>query len=181
MAPPDLAQLWRDCGAPRGAQRLARALLEPPVYDHVRGVAQQAARLAIAASLDDEPRRLLLRAAWLHDIGLSVPGAFPPTAGARMLRRGGLEGLARMVAHQVGAAYEVILRGLPALTPEFPAPHGAAREVAQLLDIAILTTGQDGAASERASARGASWRRSPARRPARRECDRLGLRQRAAA
>lgn len=121
------------------------------MYDHVRGVAQQAARLAIAASLDDEPRQLLLRAAWSHDIGLSVPGAFAPTAGARMLRRGGSEGLARMVAHQVGAAYEVILRGLPALTPEFPAPHGVAREVAQLLDIAILTTGQDGAPSSPAA------------------------------
>lgn len=121
------------------------------MYEHVRGVAQQAARLAVAASLDDEPRQLLLRAAWLHDIGLSVPGAFPPTAGARMLRRGRLEDLARIVAHQVGAAYEVILRGQPALTPEFPAPHGVAREVAQLLDIAILTTGQDGAASSPAT------------------------------
>ena len=115
MASADLAQLWRHCVAPRGAQRLARALLEPPVYEHVRGVAQQAARLAIAADLDEELRQLLLRAAWSHDIGLSVPGAFPPAAGARMLRRGGSEGLARMVAHQVGAAYEVILRGLPAL------------------------------------------------------------------
>jgi hypothetical protein len=145
------AHLWRECGDPRGCRRIARAVLEPEVYEHVRGVAQQAARLAAAAALGDERRLLLLRAAWLHDVGLSAPGAFAPLAAARMLRRAGLEQTARIVAHQMGAAYEVILRGLPALTPEFPAPGGEGREAARLLDIAILTTAQDGSPSSPAA------------------------------
>jgi len=151
MAPPDLAAMWRQCHLPRGAQRLAELLLEVEIYEHVRGVAQQAARLAAAAKLNHDERQLLLRVAWLHDAGLSRPGEFPPTAGARMLRRAGHEQMARIVAHQVGAAYEVILRGLPALGPEFPPPQGAERELAQLLDIAILTTAQDGSPSSPAA------------------------------
>jgi hypothetical protein len=145
MAGVDLVGLWAGCDRPRGAQRLVQEALGPSVYAHVRGVAQQAARLAVLAELAAEARARLLRAAWLHDVGLLAPGGFAPVAGARMIRRRGHEDTARIVAHRGGAAFEAALRGLPPVSAEFPLPTGEDRELARLLDIALLTTAQDGA------------------------------------
>src|SRR5262249_41361570 len=70
---------------------------------------------------------------------------FHAIVGARALRRAGHERLARLVAHHSGAPLEAALRDMPPLAAEFPAPVGADRPLLDLLDIADLTTGADGA------------------------------------
>lgn len=139
------AALWRAADTPRGAQRLAEALLPPPVYAHVRGVAQQAARAAVAAGLDAPLRARLLALAWLHDIGIVSADAFTPVGGARMLRAAGVERMARMVAHRGAASYEAALRGLAPVEAEFPRPLGDDWWATRLLDVAIVCTSQQGA------------------------------------
>jgi len=114
-------------------------------YEHSRGVAQQAARLARASRLPRDRRARLLCAAWLHDLGYGLAGGFHPLVGARALRRAGHEPLARLVAHHLGAAFEAAIRGLPPLAREFPPPAGADAALLTLLDVADVTTGADGA------------------------------------
>jgi HD domain-containing protein len=137
--------LWRRAAEPAGAHDLAAARLGPNRYAHVRGVAQQAARLARPTRLSRDLRARLLAAAWLHDIGYGLGPGFHPVIGARALRRAGHEPLARLVAHHSGAPLEAALRDLPPLAAEFPAPVGEDRALLDLLDIADLTTGTDGA------------------------------------
>lgn len=135
---------WAGCDEPRVARELAHSLLAADAYRHARGVAQQAGRLANAAGLAVDQRRRLLAAAWLADIGLARPPALASLAGARALRHAGRESLARIVAHHLAAAQEARLRGLPAVAAEFPWPAGADARILRLLDIAALTTAQDG-------------------------------------
>lgn len=127
---------WRASADPRAAHRLAELLLPPAAYAHTRGVAQQAARLVHDAGLGPDMRRLILAAAWLHDIGCATGG---PRGAARSLRWAGNEDLARIVAHQAGAVDDP--RG-PSM--EFPAPRGRLRRALGALDIAIVTTDQAG-------------------------------------
>lgn len=137
MIPP-VAALWRRAEEPVAAHDLAAGLLARDRYEHTRGVAQQAARLARARRLDRDARRLLLSAAWLHDCG----GVRGPSAVARSLRAAGCERLARVVAHCGGAPMAAALAGLPPVVREFPVPD--AGDVPGLLDAAILTTRADG-------------------------------------
>lgn len=140
-----LTAIWRRAEEPAAAHGLAEALLEPGRYARTRGVAQQAARLARAAHLDRRGRRRLLACAWLHDLGTALGPGLPALAAGRALRRAGHEDLARIVAHRGNAAFEAALRDLPPLAREFPPPRGADRSLLTLLDIAVLTTGPDGA------------------------------------
>jgi HD domain-containing protein len=136
---------WRRAAEPVGAHDLAAALLSRRRYEHSRGVAQQAARLARASRLPRDRRARLLCAAWLHDLGHGLGPGFHPLLAARALRRAGHEPLARLVAHHLGAAFEAAILGLPPLGREFPAPAGADAALLTLLDVADVTTGTDGA------------------------------------
>lgn len=137
--------LWRRADDPPAAHDLAARRLERERYEHTRGVAQQAARLARRARLDREERRRLLAAAWLHDIGYGLGEGYHPLLGARALRQAGHEELARVVAHHSGAAHQAALMGLPPLEREFPRPAGRMAAILDLVDIADLTTGPQGA------------------------------------
>lgn len=129
---------------PRGAHDLCQALSTPARYEHARGVAQQAARAARALRTPGDQRRLLLCAAWLHDIGYALPGAHHAVAGARALRLAGHERLARIVAHHSNAAERVALAGHPPVDEEFTRPAGPDATVLALLDVADLVTGPRG-------------------------------------
>ena len=136
--------LWRRADDPPAAHDLAARRLDRERYEHTRGVAQQAARLARRARLDRKERRCLLAAAWLHDIGYGLGEGYHPLLGARALRRAGHEALARVVAHHSGAAHQAALMGLPPLEREFPRPAGRLAATLDMVDIADLTTGPQG-------------------------------------
>lgn len=110
----------------------------------MRGVAQQAARAARSVRLAGGRRRVLLAAAWLHDIGYALPGHLHPVDGARALRRAGHERLARLVAHHSNAAERARVAGLPSIEAEFPRPTGDDRLLLDLLDVSDLLTGPHG-------------------------------------
>jgi len=135
---------WRQAGDPRGAHDLCVGLSTRRRYEHSRGVAQQAARAARSVRLPGERRRVLLAAAWLHDIGYALEGDAHAVAGARALRRAGHERLARIVAHHSNAAERARWAGMPPIDPEFPRPSGDDAELLSLLDIADLLTGAGG-------------------------------------
>ncbi len=137
-----ITALWRRAHEPVAGHDLAVRILTADRYTRTRGVAQQAARLALARRVDRDARRLLLSAAWLHDCGGADAAAQGPVAVARALRAAGQEPLARVVAHSGGAPMAAALAGLPPIVREFPAP--GERDVAMLLDAAILTTRADG-------------------------------------
>lgn len=107
-------------------------------------MAQQAARAARSLWLPGARRRLLLAAAWLHDIGYARPGPHHAVAGARALRLAGHERLARIVAHHSNAAERARLEGLPSVEREFPRPTGDDALVLALLDVSDLVTGPRG-------------------------------------
>jgi hypothetical protein len=138
------AALWRAAGEPRGAHDLCEALSSRRRYEHMRGVAQQAARAARSVRLPGGHRRVLLASAWLHDIGYALPGDLHPVDGARALRRAGHERLARIVAHHSNAAERARAAGLPDIDAEFPVPVGADGTILDLLDVADLVTGPYG-------------------------------------
>lgn len=138
------AARWRAAGDPRGAHDLCLAVSTRQRYEHARGVAQQAARGARALRLPGERRRLLLSAAWLHDIGYALAGPHHAVAGARALRLAGHEDLARIVAHHSNAAERARIAGLPSVEHEFPVPQGDDRLVLSVLDVADLLTGAHG-------------------------------------
>lgn len=122
------------------AHELAVRLLDAPGYARTRGVAQQAARLARSVRLDRDRRARLLCAAWLHAVDAPRPAG-------RRLRTAGHEDLARIVAHAGFAAMEAAIRGEAPLEREFPVPAAADEGLLMLLDIAGVTTDQDGAAA----------------------------------
>ncbi len=136
--------LWRAAGEPRGAHDLCEALSSRQRYEHMRGVAQQAARAARSMRLPGRQRRVLLASAWLHDIGYALPGGLHPVDGARALRRAGHERLARIVAHHSNAAERARAAGLPPIEAEFPYPTADDRTLLDLLDVADLLTGPHG-------------------------------------
>ena len=148
----DLADLWRRAGMPAAAHDLAQALLPEPRYAGVRGVAQQAARLARARRLDRASRARLLAAAWLHDVGRALDPAVPALAAARALRRAGHEPLARIVAHRANAALEAALEDRPPVVREFPLPAAGDALLLALLDVALITTAPNGARAAPAAA-----------------------------
>lgn len=137
--------LWRRAHEPVSAHELATALLDEGRYARTRGVAQQAARLARAARLDRDPRRRLLAAAWLHDLGPAGRGWEGARDAARALRRAGQEPLARLVAHTGNLPMAAAFADHPPLAREFPAPTGVDATLLILLDVALLTTRVDGA------------------------------------
>jgi len=110
---------------------------------HVQAVAARAAEIARAVDADDQ--KILVAAAWLHDIGygpdLKVTG-FHPLDGARHLVSIGADPrLVALVAHHSGATYEATERGLLNELNHFPRADGP------LLDALIyadMTTGPDG-------------------------------------
>lgn len=137
-------EMWRAAGTPRGAHALSEALSTPTRYAHCRGVAQQATRAANRTHIGRDERRLLLAAAWLHDIGYALGGDFHPVVGARAMRLAGHERLARIIAHHSGAALHAQAAGLPSLHAEFPAPVGLDARLRDLLDVADLVTSPTG-------------------------------------
>jgi len=136
--------IWRAAADPKGAHDLCDALSSRPRYEHSRGVAQRSARMAQLVRLPADERRLLLAAAWLHDIGYALSPDFHPVVGARALRHAGHEPLARLVAHHSGAAERARMLGLSDITDEFPVPTGPDRGLLDLLDVADLLSGPDG-------------------------------------
>ncbi len=132
---------WGRAEEPVAAHALAERHLDRGAYERTRGVAQQAARLAIPTRLVRADRARLLAAAWLHAVG---PAPLPQLAAARALRRAGHEGLASIVAYSGGALVECGRRGLDPLGDEFAPPLGDLARVGRLLDIAIVTTGAGG-------------------------------------
>lgn len=137
--------MWRDAGDPKGAHDLCEALSERSRYEHSRGVAQRAARCAQLVTLPADERRLLLAAAWTHDLGYGLSAGYHPVEGARALRRAGHERLARLVAHHSGADARARLLGMPPVAAEFPVPTGPDRGLLDLLDVSDLLSGPEGA------------------------------------
>jgi hypothetical protein len=90
-------------------------------WRHVEGVA---ARAAEVSSRLGGVERVVVAAAWLHDVGYSpdlVVTGFHPLDGARFLRREGFDDrVTCLVAHHSYAGVEAELRGLgPTLNEEF--------------------------------------------------------------
>lgn len=130
------------------AQRLAQVLLDEPDlrrrWAHVCGVARRAAELAALLRLAEPARRLLVAAAWLHDIGYAPPIAtgFHPVDGGRYLRRLGVpQRLCCQVAHHSGAAVEAAVRGRMAELAEFQAPHGVVTDALWTADMQTSPAG----------------------------------------
>lgn len=145
MEPLSIAALWRRGHEPVAGHEIASRLLAGDRYARTRGVAQQAARLARARTLDRADRRRLLAVAWLHDTGPAELGSQASLMAARRLRGAGLEDLARIIAHCGGAPMAAALAGRPPVVREFPVPSGGDAALLMLLDVAILTTRSDGA------------------------------------
>jgi putative nucleotidyltransferase with HDIG domain len=98
------------------ARDLARCLLEdkPNRWRHTVAVARRAEELA--ATIGDDDPRVLLAAAWLHDIGYADEAqdtGFHPLDGARYLdRRRWPARINALVAHHSGARFLAAERGL---------------------------------------------------------------------
>lgn len=110
----------------------------------MQAVAAKAAR--VAETFNGPDGRLLIAAAWLHDVGYAdvlAESGFHPLDGARFLRSQGVDDrIAQLVANHSGARIEAALRGIVDYTADFPF-------VGDELDAAVtfcdLTTGPDGA------------------------------------
>jgi HD domain len=129
-----------------GAQSEARHLLAaelPRRWKHVAGVAARAEAMPLCS---DEDERVLVAAAWLHDIGYAAPlvdTGFHPVDGARYLRRRGCdERVVGLVAHHSCARMEAELRGLTSVVAgEFPLDLSLPHDELCFCD---MTTGPDG-------------------------------------
>lgn len=139
------AGVWRNAHTPIAAHELAVAGCDAAQYARVRGIAQQAARLARAAQLSRASRAQLLCAAWLHWLGPGATTGVSVLDGPRMLRRAGQEHLARIVAWSGGARQLAAARGHETLAAEFPVPSGDCAQALILLDIALASTDAAGA------------------------------------
>src|SRR5512133_2663484 len=81
-------------------------------WSHVRAVGERARE--VSAILDQEDRRYLIAAAYLHDIGYAPDlqqTGLHQLDGAHYIRALGAERLARLVAHHSEARFEIWLRG----------------------------------------------------------------------
>jgi hypothetical protein len=126
------------------AAELAEGLLKPlgSRWRHTLGVVERARR--VTGLLDQHDARVLVAAAYLHDIGYAPAirdTMFHPLDGARFLRDHGCERLAKLVAHHTGARVEAEELGLEAELAEFPEERSL---VAKLLSYCDLTTSPDG-------------------------------------
>jgi hypothetical protein len=111
---------------------------------HVQAVAGEARSVGLV--LAGEDRKVLVAAAYLHDIGYAPSLnrlGFHPVDGARFLRQHGHERLARLVAHHSGARFEAEERGLLDELAAFPVEDGP---VLDALTFADMTTGPAGEA-----------------------------------
>jgi hypothetical protein len=147
MASESPVRAWRAADTPVGAHALAAAGCGPERYAYVRGVAQQAARLARVSGLTRDVRAQVLCAAWLSWIGPGATSEALTLDGPRALRRAGHEHLARVLAWAGAAPQLRLRRSAGPVGPEFPAPAGGAARVLILLDVALVTTDLTGAAS----------------------------------
>ena len=128
------------------ARSLARDFLAeelPRRWSHVQGVAAQAERVAADLGLDC---RLLVSAAWLHDVGYGprlASNGFHALDGARYLRSSGwADNVCELVAHHTSARVEAHRRGLgEMLCTEFQDRPGPERDALWAAD---ATTGPDG-------------------------------------
>ena len=131
-----------DIGEARSLARdfLAEAL--PRRWSHVQGVAAQAERVATDLGLD---RRLLVSAAWLHDIGYAPQLAstgFHPLDGAVMLAASGWpDRVVALVAHHGEARVTAGALGLEVDLLAFPREEGPLTDA---LVYADLAAGPDG-------------------------------------
>lgn len=165
MPVPPPTRAWRAADTPVGAHELAAAGCGPARYAYVRGVAQQAARLARATALTRESRAQLLCAAWLSWLGPGATSEVRTLAGPRALRRAGHEQLARVLAWAGAAPHVLAGRAATPVAAEFPVPADAAARALILLDIALVTTDHHGAAAAPTDVlRGLVDRRGPADR-----------------
>lgn len=128
------------------AEELARELLEPLAnrWAHVQAVAARADGLTLAIAGEDD-RRLLVVAAWCHDVGYS-PGLRDTGAhqidGARYLAQEGYpDRLVALVAHHSAATCEAAERELSAELAVWPREESP---VADALWMADMTTGPRG-------------------------------------
>ncbi|QUF04623.1 phosphohydrolase [Actinosynnema pretiosum subsp. pretiosum] len=110
---------------------------------HVRGAARRASELA--ATVPENDRELLVRAAWPHDVGYAEPlrdSGFHPLDGARSLERDGWpRRLVGLVAHHSGASLVAGVLGLEDELARYPREDGP---VADALTHADRTTGPTG-------------------------------------
>lgn len=139
------ARAWRAADTPVGAHELAALGCGPDYYGYVRGVAQQAARLARANGLARDVRAQLLCAAWLCWMGSGATSPGRTLDGPRALRRARHEQLARVLAWAGAAPQLRLRRGAGPVDPEFCVPTGDAAQVLVLLDVALVTTDLGGA------------------------------------
>ena len=115
-------------------------------WRHTAGVAHRAAFVAEALRLGPEQARLVVMAAWLHDIGYARSlrdTGFHPVDGARFLGRGRCwpESVVGMVAYHSGAWFCAQIDGSADSLAEFPAPDG---HLLDLLTFADQTVGPQG-------------------------------------
>lgn len=110
---------------------------------HSAGVAARAEALAVG--LDGDPTRLLVVAAWLHDVGYAEPTktlGFHPVDGARHLQKLGCAPvICDLVAHHSGSRFVADVRGLSRHLAPF---HYAEDSISDTLAVADQTAGPDG-------------------------------------
>jgi hypothetical protein len=130
------------------ARALAERLLAdalPTRWAHTQGVGHKAEQIAHVVGDDAE---LLVRAAWLHDIGYApslVKAGFHPLDGARYLRdvEHADETLCRLVAHHTCAINEAKRRDLgDQLAAEFPPVDGLLIDALTYCDITTSPRGE---------------------------------------
>jgi HD domain len=111
-------------------------------WKHVRAVGECARE--VSAILDQEDRRYLVAAAYLHDIGYAPSlhrTGLHQLDGARYIRSLGAERLAGLVAHHSEARFEIRLRGF---ATELAAYEREQSWVSDALTYCDLTTGRTG-------------------------------------
>lgn len=127
------------------AEELARDLLTglPARLAHSAAVAARAGQLV--SSVPPRERRLLVAAAWVHDIGYAPPvrreGFHPLDAGLYLEQAGWHPRLCALVAHHSAAHLVAAGMGLGARLDHFPREESA---VADALTYADQTIGPDG-------------------------------------
>lgn len=132
-------------GVPAGpvdtAQGLAESLMATDLrkrWAHVRGVAERAAKLGSALHAD---RDMLVRAAWLHDIGYSARArrtGFHPLDGAHFLHDSGYPPrLCALVAHHSAAAVEARYFGCLEQLRAFPDEGTLTRDLLWYCDMTV--------------------------------------------
>ncbi|MGH2753110.1 MAG: HD domain-containing protein [Actinomycetota bacterium] len=130
----------------------ARRLLQdqPQRLRHSEAVAGQAK--SVARVIDPAQGRLLVSAAYLHDIGYAASldvTHFHPLDGARYLASVGLLPVARLVANHSGATVEAGLRGLADQLAEFDQEPSAALDALTFCDLTLDSAGEPISVDER--------------------------------